>query len=118
MKANTILDTIGNTPHVRIHRLFAGLAPQDEVWLKLEPAKPGRSNKHRLGPPRPEEAQDGGALAEALEEPGEGGGVDAVHGAAWADEWVEAEDGLVRVFAGEAADEVDLGADGPDGAGR
>ena len=32
MKADTILDTIGNTPHVRINRLFN---PGVEVWMKL-----------------------------------------------------------------------------------
>ena len=32
MRAETILDTIGKTPHVRIHRLFD---PRVEVWMKL-----------------------------------------------------------------------------------
>ena len=34
MRANTILDTIGDTPHVRINRLYAAVAPKGvEVWL-------------------------------------------------------------------------------------
>ncbi len=46
MKANNILETIGNTPHVRINRLFpAGV----EVWMKLERANPGSSIKDRIG---------------------------------------------------------------------
>ena len=36
MKANNILATIGNTPHVRINRLFG---PGHEVWIKAEQAK-------------------------------------------------------------------------------
>ena len=44
MKANTILDTIGNTPHIRINRLFAGT----EVWIKSERANPGGSIKDRI----------------------------------------------------------------------
>jgi hypothetical protein len=32
MKYNTVLDVIGNTPHIRLSRLF----PEQEVWLKLE----------------------------------------------------------------------------------
>jgi len=44
MKADTILQTIGNTPHVRIHRLFGDA----EVWLKCERANPGGSLKDRI----------------------------------------------------------------------
>ena len=40
MKANNILATIGNTPHVRINRLFG---PDQEVWIKAEQANPGGS---------------------------------------------------------------------------
>ena len=39
MKANTILETIGNTPHIRIQRLFPGA----EVWIKSERSNPGGS---------------------------------------------------------------------------
>ena len=40
MKAITILDTIGNTPHVKINWLFDN---QYEVWYKLERANPGEA---------------------------------------------------------------------------
>ena len=45
MKAQTILATIGNTPHVRVNRLFD---PRVEVWFKLERANPGGSIKDRI----------------------------------------------------------------------
>ncbi len=45
MKANSILDLIGNTPHVRINRLFGqGIS----VWMKLEKFNPGASIKDRI----------------------------------------------------------------------
>ena len=63
MKANTILETIGNTPHVRINRLFAGLAPKNvEVWLKLERANPGGSIKDRIGNAMIEDAERRGVI--------------------------------------------------------
>ena len=46
MKANNILETIGNTPHLRLNRLFD---PRVEVWTKLERANPGGSIKDRIG---------------------------------------------------------------------
>jgi cysteine synthase len=45
MKADSILDTIGRTPHVRVSRLF----PDHEVWIKCERANPGGSIKDRIG---------------------------------------------------------------------
>jgi len=45
MRVSTILDTIGHTPHVRLHRLFD---PRVEVWMKLERANPGGSIKDRI----------------------------------------------------------------------
>lgn len=45
MKANSILDTIGNTPHVRLNRLFDD---RYEVWMKMERANPGGSIKDRI----------------------------------------------------------------------
>ena len=39
MKAANILETIGNTPHVRINRLFGDA----EVWIKQERVNPGAS---------------------------------------------------------------------------
>ena len=44
MKANSILDTIGHTPHVRINRLFGSA----EVWIKSERGNPGGSIKDRI----------------------------------------------------------------------
>ncbi|CDH44301.1 MAG: cysteine synthase A [Candidatus Competibacteraceae bacterium] len=60
MKANTILETIGNTPHVRISRLFADR--QVEVWMKLERANPGGSIKDRIGLAMIEDAERRGVL--------------------------------------------------------
>lgn len=45
MKANNILETIGNTPHVRINKLFGS---EHEVWMKLEKSNPGSSIKDRI----------------------------------------------------------------------
>ena len=58
MKANSILDTIGDTPHVRLGRLF----PRNEVWMKLERANPGGSIKDRIGIAMIEDAEARGAL--------------------------------------------------------
>ncbi len=60
MKAHTILDTIGNTPHVRINRLFADR--KVEVWMKLERANPGGSIKDRIGRAMIEDAEQRGLL--------------------------------------------------------
>ena len=59
MKANTILETIGNTPHVRINRLFDRKV---EVWLKLERANPGGSIKDRIGLAMIEDAERRGVI--------------------------------------------------------
>lgn len=45
MKAQSILETIGNTPHIKLNRLFGSTA---EVWVKLERANPGGSIKDRI----------------------------------------------------------------------
>lgn len=45
MKVNSILETIGNTPHVKINRLFS---PEYSVWVKLEKNNPGASIKDRI----------------------------------------------------------------------
>ncbi len=60
MRAQNILQTIGNTPHVRINRLFG---PDHEVWLKLERANPGGSIKDRIGVAMIEDAERSGKLA-------------------------------------------------------
>lgn len=59
MKANNILATIGNTPHVRINHLFG----QDhEVWIKLEKTNPGASIKDRIALAMIEDAEAKGLL--------------------------------------------------------
>ncbi len=59
MKANNILETIGNTPHVRINRLF----PADvQVWMKLERANPGSSIKDRIGLAMIDDAEQKGLI--------------------------------------------------------
>ena len=59
MKANSILDTIGDTPHVRINRLFGAA---HEVWIKSERANPGGSIKDRIALAMVEDAEASGAL--------------------------------------------------------
>ncbi|MEW6509039.1 MAG: cysteine synthase A [Bacteroidota bacterium] len=59
MKANNILETIGNTPHVKINRLFGNT---HEVWIKLERANPGASIKDRIALSMIEEAEKQGIL--------------------------------------------------------
>jgi cysteine synthase len=58
MKANSILDTIGNTAHIRMARLF----PNAEVWIKSERSNPGGSIKDRIGLAMIEDAEASGAL--------------------------------------------------------
>lgn len=60
MKANTILQTIGNTPHVRIQRLFGNATQQ--VWIKSERSNPGGSIKDRIALAMVEAAEKTGAL--------------------------------------------------------
>lgn len=59
MKAQTILDTIGNTPHVRINRLFGDRV---EIWMKLERANPGASIKDRIALSMIEDAERRGVI--------------------------------------------------------
>ncbi len=58
MKANTILETIGNTPHIRVARLF----PDAEVWIKSERTNPGGSIKDRIALAMIEAAEADGSL--------------------------------------------------------
>jgi cysteine synthase A len=59
MIVNTILDTIGNTPHVKINRLFpAGIS----VWIKLEKSNPGASIKDRIALSMINDAEQKGLL--------------------------------------------------------
>ena len=58
MKANTILDTIGATPHIRMQRLFGDA----EVWIKSERSNPGGSIKDRIALSMVEAAEAAGQL--------------------------------------------------------
>jgi cysteine synthase A len=59
MKANSILDTIGNTAFIRVNRLFGDDA---EVWVKSERANPGGSIKDRIALAMIEDAERSGKL--------------------------------------------------------
>lgn len=59
MKYNNILEAIGNTPHIRINKLFGD---SHEVWVKLEKANPGGSIKDRIGLSMIEDAEKKGIL--------------------------------------------------------
>ena len=59
MKFDNILQTIGNTPHVRINRLFG---PDANVWVKSERSNPGGSIKDRIALAMVEDAEKSGAL--------------------------------------------------------
>ncbi|MDE3142783.1 MAG: cysteine synthase A [Bacteroidota bacterium] len=59
MKANNILETIGNTPHVKINNLFG---KDHEVWIKLEKNNPGGSIKDRIALAMIEDAEQKGLL--------------------------------------------------------
>ena len=59
MKVKNILETIGNTPHVKVNRLF----PSDyEVWVKVEKTNPGGSIKDRIALSMVEDAEKKGIL--------------------------------------------------------
>jgi cysteine synthase A len=58
MKAENVLETIGNTPHIRVPKLF----PAAEVWIKSERANPGGSIKDRIALAMIEAAEADGAL--------------------------------------------------------
>ena len=59
MKAANILETIGNTPHIRINRLFGST---HQVWIKSERANPGASIKDRIALAMVEAAEKSGEL--------------------------------------------------------
>jgi cysteine synthase A len=59
MKAANILETIGNTPHIRINRLFGNGA---DVWIKSERSNPGASIKDRIALSMVEDAERSGKL--------------------------------------------------------
>ncbi|WP_018314592.1 PLP-dependent cysteine synthase family protein, partial [Cupriavidus sp. UYPR2.512] len=59
MKVQNILQTIGNTPHIRINRLFGN---GHEVWIKSERSNPGASIKDRIALSMVEDAERRGVL--------------------------------------------------------
>ncbi len=59
MRARNVLQTIGQTPHIRINRLFGA---SHEVWIKSERANPGGSIKDRIALAMIEAAEASGAL--------------------------------------------------------
>jgi len=59
MKADSILHTIGNTPHIRVNRLFGS---SHQVWIKSERANPGGSIKDRIALSMVEAAERDGSL--------------------------------------------------------
>ena len=63
MKVQNILETIGNTPHVKINRLFDSRV---EVWIKLERANPGGSIKDRIALSMVEDAEQKGLLTKNM----------------------------------------------------
>lgn len=62
MKGQSILDVIGNTPHIKINRLFGS----SEVWVKLERQNPGASIKDRIALSMIEEAEKRGDLKKGM----------------------------------------------------
>ncbi|MFZ4690273.1 MAG: cysteine synthase A [Polymorphobacter sp.] len=58
MKASNVLSTIGNTPHIRVAKLF----PDAEVWIKSERTNPGGSIKDRIALAMIEAAEADGSL--------------------------------------------------------
>lgn len=58
MKVNNITEIIGNTPHLRLNKLF----PQHQVWIKLEKQNPGASIKDRIALSMIEAAEKSGEL--------------------------------------------------------
>lgn len=59
MKANNILETIGNTPHIRINKLFG---KDSNVWIKSEKGNPGGSIKDRIALAMITDAERSGSL--------------------------------------------------------
>lgn len=59
MKVNNVLELIGNTPHVKLNKIFGS---DHEVWIKLERQNPGASIKDRIGLAMIEDAEQKGIL--------------------------------------------------------
>lgn len=63
MKASNVLDIIGNTPHIKINKLFPN---NYEVWVKLEKGNPGGSIKDRIALAMIEDAEKTGKLKQGM----------------------------------------------------
>jgi len=61
MKYVNIIEAIGNTPHLKINKLFGD---KHNVWVKLERANPGGSIKDRIAKSMIEDAEEKGVLKE------------------------------------------------------
>ncbi|MFZ2322161.1 MAG: cysteine synthase A [Ignavibacteriaceae bacterium] len=59
MKYNNVLESIGNTPHIKLNRLYGS---EQEVWVKLEKANPGGSIKDRIALSMIEDAERKGIV--------------------------------------------------------
>jgi cysteine synthase A len=62
MKATSVLATIGNTPHIRINRLFGAACQTHQIYVKSERSNPGGSIKDRIALSMVEAAEQSGAL--------------------------------------------------------
>ncbi len=62
MKASSVLATIGNTPHIRVNRLFGAACQTHQIYIKSERVNPGGSIKDRIALAMVEAAEKSGAL--------------------------------------------------------
>ncbi len=62
MKAQSVLATIGNTPHIRINRIFGAACQSHQIYIKSERSNPGGSIKDRIALSMVEAAEQSGAL--------------------------------------------------------
>ena len=62
MKAESVLATIGNTPHIRVNRLFGAASRTHHVYIKSERGNPGGSIKDRIALAMVEAAEQSGML--------------------------------------------------------
>ena len=62
MKVSSVLDTVGNTPHIRVNRLFGAACQSHHIYIKSERSNPGGSIKDRIALAMVEAAEQSGAL--------------------------------------------------------
>jgi len=62
MKAQSVLATIGNTPHIRVNRLFGPACQTHHIYIKSERSNPGGSIKDRIALAMVEAAEKAGVL--------------------------------------------------------